>query len=112
LAIPEKAILGLDTDPFCQHRFLSFGEEPILKLWDLRNLQLPIFSRPFDPQKSAPIEEARFSTVRSGLLGILGKDDDHLTIWQLQETERHDSTILLESSDRIVLGKTQRSRIP
>jgi hypothetical protein len=111
LVASDKAVLGLDTDPFCQHRFLSFGDESIVKLWDIRNFQTPLFSSPFDPfRTTVSIDEARFSNTLSGVIAILGKEDDHVTIWQLKETEHHESSVISASSDRLILWKVQRSK--
>lgn len=111
MSITDRATLGIDTDPFCQHRFLSFGDESIVKLWDLRNLQSPIFMNHVDSLKNNVIEEARFSCLHSGVLGILGRDDDYITLWQLQETERHECSVTSELNNRMILRKAQRSKI-
>jgi hypothetical protein len=108
--IADRAVLGLDTDPFCQHRFVSYGDEPVLKFWDMRQAQTPLFACRVSPSREAAIAEARFSTTRRGVIAILARDEDHLVVWKLQETERHDAALSSDVADRLILGKIQRSR--
>ncbi|KND02899.1 uncharacterized protein SPPG_01978 [Spizellomyces punctatus DAOM BR117] len=102
LVIPTKAVLGIATDPFHAHRFASFAEDNIIRLWDARNTTEPALT--FNAEFRTGITQISWSPIRSGCLAAVGKDSPALKVWDIQETITTDyisSTISRSSSVRV-----------
>jgi WD40 repeat protein len=41
-AISTKSVQGITADPYNSHRFASFGDDEIVRIWDLRKVNEPV----------------------------------------------------------------------
>ncbi|TPX54696.1 hypothetical protein PhCBS80983_g05836 [Powellomyces hirtus] len=88
LVIPTKAVLGIVADPFHAHRFASFAEDNIVRIWDARNVTEPALA--FNAEFRNTIGHISWSPVRSGCLAAIGRDSPVLKVWDIQESSRTD----------------------
>ena len=81
IVIPTKAVYGIVTDPFHEHRFASFGEDSIIKLFDTRKSTEAVLS--FASEFRHGIQHMSWSPLRSGLLATSGKDSNLIKVWDI-----------------------------
>ncbi|KAI9106057.1 hypothetical protein DFS34DRAFT_43429 [Phlyctochytrium arcticum] len=114
MVISTKAVLGLAADPFNSHRFASFAEDNVVRLWDTRNSSEPALTFVADYRNG--IGQLSWSTMRAGCLAVAGKDSPALKIWDIQEFTRRDanSTSISRSSVTKVnpLASTSNLQVP
>jgi hypothetical protein len=87
LAHASKPIAGLRFDPFVQYRLLSFADDGLIKLWDVRRLdaamgtlQVPSMSG------SGGLIQCEWSPTVTGEFSTLSKDDVVLRLWSVTDT--------------------------
>ncbi|KAJ3160802.1 hypothetical protein HDU86_008162 [Geranomyces michiganensis] len=86
LVIPTKAVLGIVADPFSAHRFASYADDNIVRIWDTRNISEPALA--FNAEFRNAVGHISWSPVRSGCLAAIGKDSPVLKVWDIEETVR------------------------
>lgn len=98
--IPTKAIYGIETDPFHAHRFASYGDDGIIRLWDIRKPSEPVFTMTTGGEYRQGIGALSWSNLRSGLLACVGKDSNVLKLWDMQDgvEDKRDNNVNLVSS--------------
>ncbi|KAG2179533.1 hypothetical protein INT44_006380, partial [Umbelopsis vinacea] len=88
LSIQDKAVYGLTTDPYHQHRIASYTEDGVIKLWDIRKPDEAVLSINVDHSSGSrtPLSRILFAPSKRGLLASLSRDASVVDLWDLQET--------------------------
>jgi WD40 repeat protein len=77
-----KAVLGLRCDPFSSHRFASFGDDSIVKVWDTRYLNGAVLN--INTEFRFGVASVAWSPTVPNLLSSSGKDGSIIKIWRLE----------------------------
>lgn len=126
ISIPTKAVYGIAPDPFHEHRFASYQEDGIVRIWDLRKpvdpvLSLHVAAAPgssgFSSStssstshssilpsssggKSQPIDVIAWSPRVTGLLATHQRDAMSVRLWEMQEGTTRIPTSTTAHTDR------------
>ncbi|RIA86881.1 hypothetical protein C1645_778580 [Glomus cerebriforme] len=84
ITIPTKAVFGVKTDPYNDHRFASFEDGYVgnICLWDDRKTTEAVLSV---STETRPVQIS-FSTSRLGLLASLSNDASYISLYDIKET--------------------------
>ncbi|KAJ3300037.1 hypothetical protein HK104_005033 [Borealophlyctis nickersoniae] len=83
IVFQTKAVFGITTDPFHPHRFASWADDSIIRIWDVRNPTEPALS--LNAEYRNGIAQLEWSPLRAGLLASVGKDSPTVKLWDIQE---------------------------
>jgi hypothetical protein len=102
ISISTKAVYGIAPDPFHPHRFASYQEDGIVRIWDLRKPTDPVLSLHVTGAlgsagaagagKLQPIDVISWSPRVMGLLATHQRDAMSVRLWEMQEGTTRVST--------------------
>jgi len=86
IVISTKSINGVCVDPFNHNRLASFGDDGIIKIWDIRYINHnndALIS--INSEYKQGISQILWSPIRSGFLAACGNNSQYLNLWNIQE---------------------------
>jgi len=86
IVISTKSINGICIDPFNHNRIASFGDDGIIKIWDIRYINHnndALIS--INSEYKQGISQILWSPIRSGFLAACGNNSQYLNLWNIQE---------------------------
>ena len=78
-----KSVHGVSFDPFKPERLVTFSEDGIIKLWDIRNFTDSIFT--FN-SNSKGLSQLEWCPTRSGVLATIAKDEKQIKFWDIKDS--------------------------
>jgi len=92
-----RSVIGISADPFEGHRFASYGEDALIRIWDTRKVNDPLFafaeSEAGDGIKQArpaPLLNVQFSPTSRGLLMSSEASTAGARLWNITTGEKID----------------------
>ncbi|ORX45946.1 WD40 repeat-like protein [Piromyces finnis] len=86
IIISTKSVNGVCVDPFNHNRLASFGDDGIIKIWDIRYINHnndALIS--INSEYKQGISQILWSPIRSGFLAACGNNSQYLNLWNIQE---------------------------
>jgi len=105
LATAKSIVTGIQFDPFSSHRFLTYSDEPGVKIWDARRLEQAVFTVSTDKKAVA---HAMWSPQRAGVIGGCCADDSNLYVWDLPNMRSDDWTAGFKGKDTVIVPSTRK----
>lgn len=84
LIFSTRAVQGITTDPFCAHRWASYADDGIVRVFDLRRVGEPVLS--FSTDFKNGVKQINWAKSRSGIIGVIGRDSPIIKIFEIQDS--------------------------
>ncbi|EGG23303.1 hypothetical protein DFA_05435 [Cavenderia fasciculata] len=83
VAAHAKSVCGVAIDPFDNNRIATMSEDNVVKIWDMRRFDDPVFSINTNYKSVSQME---WCPTRSGILATSGREKNTIKLWDIKSS--------------------------